>query len=162
MPLMIHVWCMVTENCVWQESLKCCKVSKSDVRDKMSKSCIRHYFLCDRASDMQYKSGYVKDYLFTVKVALTFQVINQSDFPCLFSGWDLVEISIENYTSASFWQRVTPTAPFNIWDKRCFFWVKLIGGRSFLADRSGLNVRTYICLPKSYRWWHSWLPGHLR
>ncbi len=35
----------------------------------------------------------------------------QSDFPCLFCGWDLVEISTGNYTSASFWQRVAPTAP---------------------------------------------------
>ncbi len=29
-----------------------------------------------------------------------------------------LEISIGNYTSASFWQRVAPTAPFNTWDKR--------------------------------------------
>ena len=40
---------------------------------------------------------------------------NQSDFPCLFCGWDLLEISLGNYTSASFWQRVTPTAPFKDW-----------------------------------------------
>ncbi len=44
--------------------------------------------------------------------------IRQTDFPCLFCGWDLMEISIGNYTSASFWQRIAPTAPFNTWDKR--------------------------------------------
>ncbi len=43
---------------------------------------------------------------------------SQSDFPCLFCGWNLVEISIGNYTSASFWQRVVPTALFNTWEKR--------------------------------------------
>ncbi len=29
----------------------------------------------------------------------------------------LVEISMENFSSASFWQRVVPTAPFNTWQK---------------------------------------------
>ncbi len=60
-------------------SLKCHRVSKSDIKHKMSKSCIRRYFLWDHASNMQYKSGLVNDNLsclFTVKVALTFQVIN--------------------------------------------------------------------------------------
>ncbi len=38
-----------------------------------------------------------------------------SDFPCLFCRWDLLEISLGNYTSASFWQRITPTAPFKDW-----------------------------------------------
>ena len=39
--------------------------------------------------------------------------------------------------------------------------VKLIGGRGFLAARTGLNVRTYIwhygcyiCLRNLYKWWH--------
>ncbi len=37
--------------------------------------------------------------------------------PLFFCEWDLVEISMWNSTSASFWQRVAPTAPFNTWDK---------------------------------------------
>ncbi len=45
-------------------------------------------------------------------------IINEILFPCLL---DLVEISIGNYTSASFWQRVAPTAPLYIWDKRTLF-----------------------------------------
>ncbi len=36
----------------------------------------------------------------------------------MFWGWNLGVISIGNYTSASFSQRVAPTAPFNKWDKR--------------------------------------------
>ncbi len=44
----------------------------------------------------------------------------KSDFPCLFCGWDLVEFPCGNYTSALFWQRVAPTAPFNMWDKRLY------------------------------------------
>ncbi len=41
-----------------------------------------------------------------------------TDFPCLFYEWNLLEISMENYTSASFWRRIVPTAPFNTWQKR--------------------------------------------
>ncbi len=43
------------------------------------------------------------------------KLFSQSDFPCLFWGWNLGEISIGNYTSASFRQRVAPTAPFKDW-----------------------------------------------
>ena len=58
-------------------------------------------------------------------ISLTEQAgkISQSDFPCLFCGWDLLEISLGNYTSASFWQRIAPTAPFKDWyiysDPKC-------------------------------------------
>ena len=65
---------------------------------------------------------------------------SQSDFPCLFCGWDMVEISLGNYTSASFWQRVAPTASFNTWDKRhttergwCFW-------RSFFWSGKGITL----------------------
>ena len=57
-------------------------------------------------------------YLLSISVMSKF---NQSDFPCLFCGRILVEISMENFSSASFWQRVVPTAPFNTWQKRIDF-----------------------------------------
>ncbi len=46
---------------------------------------------------------------------------SQSDFPCLFCEWGLVEIFIGNFHSSSFWERIVPTAPFNKWDKRGAF-----------------------------------------
>ncbi len=54
----------------------------------------------------------------------------------IFCGWDLVEISIGNYTSASFWQRIAPTAPFNTWDKRFLFMCKI----AILNISMGFNI----------------------
>ena len=74
MPLMIHVWRMVTENCVWLKILKCCVwrlILKHCVWRVISKHCAwrqpdgtfqnhaSNVIFCDHASDVQYESGYV-------------------------------------------------------------------------------------------------------
>ncbi len=44
MPLMIHVWRIVTENCVWQKNLKCCAwhlILKHCAWRRISKHCAR-------------------------------------------------------------------------------------------------------------------------
>ncbi len=44
-----------------------------------------------------------------------FQWKSPTFFSTMFCGWNLVEISMWNFTSASFWQRVASTAPLKDW-----------------------------------------------
>ena len=57
-PLMIHIWCMVTGNCVWRKISKRCVSWMRDFKT-LRQNHASDIIFYNHASDMQYKSGYI-------------------------------------------------------------------------------------------------------
>ncbi len=85
---------------------------------------------------------FLKGAVGAAELKFSMEISTRSDIPCLFYGWDLVEIFIGNYPSASFWQRVAPTAPLYIWDK-CVWWIWM-STRSSSMDRCQIFLHGHV------------------
>ena len=69
--------------------------------------------LCQNEADVKCQMD-IDSHISLIEQAGKIRLTELSLIAAAFSvGDDLVEISLGNYTSASFWQRVTTTAPFN-------------------------------------------------
>ncbi len=71
--------------------------------------------LCQKEADVKFQMD-IESHVSLTEQAGKIRLMrkfSQSDFPCLFCGWDWWSMSIWNFTCASFWKRVTTTAPFS-------------------------------------------------
>ena len=86
---------------------------------------------------------------------------NQTDWTCSVSEmWE--SMSIWHFTSASFWQSVTTTAPFNNWDKRlqitrqygkwCMSGFDQSTSYNLFATVGGSEIQSTGIFPKYYCW----------